>query len=119
MALSEIRGRVLSAVKLRFAPRTDGWCPLRESVGLCVRWTSEIQSTPDRIRLPFQSSVGEARSPYPFDTYEQHVFVTLVGPEHSFSVIVRTCRCPWVRAQDRTVSLRRALEILEDPESAL
>lgn len=50
-------------------------------------------------------------------TYDQHVFVTLVTPDSS--PLVRVLRASWVSGRDCDVTLKRALEILDNPTSLL
>jgi hypothetical protein len=72
------------------------------------RWTRE-EVTPSWAR---QGS----RPSWPGETYDRHIFLTLVS--RSGPVVMRVCACPWVRAQDSTPPLWLVGAILADPELA-
>lgn len=73
---------------------------------LTIRWT-KTSPTPEYAR--------EGRgAPYPFEDYDQHVFLTFIGQR----TVMRTCPCPWVRCSDTQPPLWLVLAILEDVELA-
>lgn len=83
--------------------------------GLTVRYT-ETLPTPERMRTwPSQHSPN--LHPYDTETYDRHVFLTLVHTQAR--PLLRIARAPWVGATDTEISLARALEVLADPASVL
>jgi hypothetical protein len=75
------------------------------------RWTSE-EVTPDYAREGYKSLPPQ----WPGETYDRHIFLTLVSQGGSW--IMRVCSCPWVRASDSTPPLWLVGAILADPELA-
>lgn len=103
------REALVHRVRCAFAG-SDGWVWL-PGPWFSVRWAQELE-TPSWAR-------ERSRGAYPYwdaPTYRRLVFVTLVGAPATFSVLLRVSRCPWVEARDSSVSLSRALGVLEDPE---
>src|ERR1700748_673255 len=90
------RQDVLDRVRSAFVG-SDGWVFV-PGAGYTVRWSQTLR-TPGYARERYRT-VPEL---WPQDDYTRHVFVTLVGTETHFSVLVRTASCPWVPAQDRAV----------------
>lgn len=74
-----------------------------------IRFTV-TQPTPDYARERW----GTGSPLYDFDTYDMHVFVTLVGGK----MILGTAAAPWVRRQDRDAPFWLADAVLEDPSLA-
>lgn len=73
------------------------------------RWTRE-EVTPAYAREGY----GSLPPQWPGETYDRHIFLTLVGS----SIVMRVCSCPWVRAQDTAPPLWLVGAILADPELA-
>jgi hypothetical protein len=87
--------------------------------GLSVRH-SETLPTPAwaRERRIIPGMGGERTLPHWDEpTYQRHVFVTLV--HRDAKPILSVARAPWMGRSDLDLTLTRALEVLEDPDSAL
>ncbi len=86
----------------------SGWEAVPGQVGATVRFT-KTEATPDYAR---SSERGAWHALWDQDTYDMHVFVTLVAGK----VIMRTSTAPWVSAHDHHVPFWLAEAVLADPE---
>ena len=91
---------------------------IKESVQFALDHGWErIASSPGVLTLRRQSNhqtpVRTPKNWWPGESYTALEFVSLIGTS---SAIYRTARVPWIAASDRPISIKRALEILRDPE---
>lgn len=78
--------------------------------GATIRWT-KTRPTPDYAR---STERGAWNALWDQDTYDSHVFITLVGGKF----ILGVASCPWVGRSDQDAPLWLVEAILEDPELA-
>lgn len=85
---------------------SQGWTRTPGKANSVVR-TTEHQ-TPERI----------PKSWWPGETYTSHDWITFLVFDGGAKIVAfyDTSRCPWVVRSDQKISLKRALEILRDPE---
>lgn len=102
--MTKTQARVLARMKELAAQGT--WTGVPSNYGLTIRWT-RTQPTPEFIK-------SGTYSPYPFEEYDRHVFLTLVGQV----VIMKVSSCPWMRGTDGPVPYWLAEAVMEDPELA-
>lgn len=95
--------------RMKKAADEDGWTVV-PAYSPTVRYT-KTRPTPEHAR---KRGVYGGQPMYDFDTYDTHVFVTLVGSK----VILGVGAAPWVRRQDYDVPHWLALAILDDPTLA-
>jgi hypothetical protein len=81
----------------------SAWTGLGSMVGATLRFTETVL-TPDYHR-------GDGFGRWPEETYDRHVFMTLVAGK----VILGVATAPWMGRNDREVPLWLAEAILEDP----
>lgn len=86
----------------------SGWEPVPAQVGATVRFT-KTETTPDYAR---SSERGAWHALWDQDTYDMHVFVTLVAGK----VLMRVSTAPWVSAHDTSIPFWLAEAVLADPE---
>lgn len=106
-----LRQRILAQLKELVAAGT--WTAQASQIpGVpTFRWTRE-EVTPAYAREGY----GNLPPQWPGETYDRHIFLTLVS--QSGPIVMRVCSCPWVRAQDTTPPLWLVGAILADPELA-
>lgn len=93
----------------RLTDPPEGWQAVPVARGRSIRWMQTVP-TPAYALKP-----GPTGRPYWAEpTFDRIVFVTLVAADAT--PIVGVWRVPWVPREDRDVPLRRALEIIDDPE---
>lgn len=117
--LSAKRAELIDRMKHFAANPNPTWAHV-PGVGLTVRHTVCGLTTPDwaRERKPIAGLPGELTRPYWDEpTYDQHVFLTVVG--YTGKPILGVARAPWVRRSDSDLTLARALEILDNPAVVL
>lgn len=88
----------------------SGWVPLTGTVGSTVRFT-KTEPTPDYAR---SSERGAWSALWNQDSYDTHVFVTLVAGK----VVLGTAPAPWVGRRDSDIPFWLAEAILADPALA-
>lgn len=88
----------------------NGWTALGTQYGATVRYT-QTHETPEYART---KRPGKQFVMWEGETYESHVFLTLV----SGTFIMGTSAAPWVGRTDREVPLWLVEAVLEDPELA-
>lgn len=79
--------------------------------GFTIRWDREL-TTPE-----WAKETGRYLPSWNEPTYPQHVFLTLVS--FKSNPILGVSSSPWVSRQDTSITLKRALEILNDPAEVL
>lgn len=84
---------------------THGWERVPEKTNTVRRLVEH--PTPDRT----------PKSWWARPTYDSIEFVTLMVHDGRITgAVYATTRCPWVTRQDRSISVKRALDILRDPQ---
>lgn len=86
------------------------WTAIGTGVGATIRWT-KTQETPAYAR---EKRPGQAWAMWEGETYDSHVFITLVAGKF----ILGVAGAPWVGRQDSDAPLWLVEAILEDPELA-
>lgn len=86
----------------------SGWEAVPQQVGATLRFT-KTEQTPDYAR---SSERGAWHALWDQDTYDMHVFVTLVAGK----VLMRVSTAPWVSARDQSIPFWLAEAVLEDAE---
>lgn len=86
----------------------SGWEAVPGLVGATVRFT-KTETTPDYAR---SSERGAWHALWDSDTYDMHVFITLVAGK----VIMRASTAPWVSSHDSSIPFWLAEAVLADAE---
>lgn len=102
--MTKTRARILA--RMNELAGGGSWTVVPSNYGAVIRWTRS-QPVPEFIR-------SGTHSPYPFEDYDRHVFLTLVGQV----LIMQVCPAPWVRCTDRPIPLWLAQAVMDDPELA-
>jgi hypothetical protein len=106
-----LKERLVARLVELAADKDSGWEVVPGTVGATIRYT-KTETTPDYAR---SSERGAWRALWDQDTYDTHVFVTLVAGKF----IMRSATAPWVQCHDTDVPLWLVEKILEDPSLGL
>lgn len=118
--LSAKRTELIDGMKLYALNPNAIWQPVPIGFGITIRHSVRGLETPAwaRERKLIPGMGGERTRPrWDEPTYDQHVFLTVVG--YTGKPLLGVARAPWVGRSDTDLTLARALEILRDPASAL
>lgn len=110
MAVSRMAEKFLAQMIEKVQTPESGWVPVPGQVGSTMRFT-KTERTPDYAR---SSERGAWHALWDQDTYDMHVFVTLVAGK----VLMRVSTAPWVSARDQSIPFWLAEAVLADPELA-
>jgi hypothetical protein len=105
MTIRNARAAIAAEVTKLLEAGTWQAVPVHQGL-LTIRWTKTSPT-------PAYAREGKG-APYPFEDYDQHVFLTFIGQK----IVMRTCPCPWVRCSDTQPPLWLVLAILQDVELA-
>lgn len=104
--------RILDRMVALVQEPAKGWEAVATSHGSpTIRWT-KAETTPDWAK---EKRPGAPFALWEEDTYNTHVFLTLVAGK----VIMRTSTAPWVNANDREIPFWLAEAVLDDPALGL
>ncbi|HET9144080.1 hypothetical protein [Actinophytocola sp.] len=114
--LSGKRAALIEGMKRYYLNPNALWQPV-PAYGLSIRFSRRGLDTPEIHQRTSNFHGVHIRARWPSPTYDQHVFLTLTSTQST--PILGVARAPWVGRSDSTITLARALEVLDDPASAL